>query len=118
MGLHGVRLRKFPYPVATAVLQLGLVAVVLGLANVMGHFAASRNKLEGEDASWLFGPHFLYKLRNIAPVGLLFGLKYGLTNWGLQLLPTGQHLLLQSTDGPHMDGRDGPDLEQGVAGLP
>lgn len=96
VGSHGVGLKKFPYPIATAFLQLGLVAVVLGLANVIGHFAARRKS--GSGASWLFGPHFFYKLQHVAPVGLLFGLKYGLTNWGLQLLPTGTHLLLQSTD--------------------
>eukprot|EP00913_Durusdinium_trenchii_P018340 g17228.t1 len=48
--------------------------------------------------SWIFGPHFAYKLRHVAPVGILFGLKYGITNWGLQLVPVGIHLLLQSTD--------------------
>lgn len=40
----------------------------------------------------------MYKLRHAAPVGIIFGLKYGITNWGLQLVPTGTHLLLQSTD--------------------
>lgn len=39
-----------------------------------------------------------YKLRHIGPVGILFGLKYGVTNWGLQMIPVGMHLLLQSTD--------------------
>mmetsp|Transcript_45267 Transcript_45267/g.105645 ORF Transcript_45267/g.105645 Transcript_45267/m.105645 type:complete len:404 (+) Transcript_45267:36-1247(+) len=84
-------LRRFPYPMATAFLQLLLVATVLGIINVAGHFC-DRSK------SWLFGPHFRYKLRHIAPVGVLFGLKYGVTNWGLQLVPVGIHLLLQSTD--------------------
>ena len=45
--------------------------------------------------SWVFGPHFRYKMYAIAPVGLLFGLKYGITNLGLKLVPTGMHLLLQ-----------------------
>ena len=27
--------------------------------------------------------------REVAPVGVLFGLKYGITNWGLQLVPVG-----------------------------
>uniref|UniRef100_A0A7R9ZX60 Sugar phosphate transporter domain-containing protein n=1 Tax=Pyrodinium bahamense TaxID=73915 RepID=A0A7R9ZX60_9DINO len=89
----GIRLTKFPYPIATAFLQLGLVAVVLSVMNVVGHLTRRES-----GASWIFGPHFAYKLRVVAPVGLLFGLKYGLTNWGLQLMATGTHLLLQSTD--------------------
>jgi len=93
---HGLGLKKFPYPIATAFLQLGLVAAVLVFANIFGHFAACGHSASG--ASWLFGPHFFYKVRHVAPVGVLFGLKYGLTNWGLQLMPTGTHLLLQSTD--------------------
>lgn len=85
-------LRKYPYPVATAFLQLALVSLVLALFNTVGHFCCDRNQ------SWIFGPHFRYKLRHVAPVGILFGLKYGVTNWGLQLVPVGIHLLLQSTD--------------------
>lgn len=30
--------------------------------------------------SWVLGPHLGYKLRAVMPIGLLFGLKYGLTN--------------------------------------
>jgi len=87
---------KFPYPCATAFLQLGSVALVLSSLNVLGHFVRCGGS--NTEASWLFGPHFLYKLRHVAPVGILFGLKYGITNWGLQLMPTDKHLLLQSTD--------------------
>jgi hypothetical protein len=86
--------RKFPFPIATACLQLGFVAIVLGLINVARHFTSTQVR----EQSWIFGPHFLYKLRHIAPVGVLFGFKYGITNWGLNLVPTGTHLLLQSTD--------------------
>ena len=88
---HGC-LHKYPYPVATAFLQLALVSLVLAVVNTCGHFWGDRNQ------SWVFGPHFGYKLRHVAPVGILFGLKYGVTNWGLQLVPVGIHLLLQSTD--------------------
>jgi len=92
-------LKKYPYPIATAFIQLGLVAVVCGLGSVLEKGVSLRRKrLNGGDKSWLFGPHILYKLRHIALVGLLFGFKYGITNWGLQLLPTGTHVLLQSTD--------------------
>lgn len=45
--------------------------------------------------SWVWGPHLTYKLRVLAPLGILFGLKYGVTNWGLQLVPTPVHVLLQ-----------------------
>lgn len=94
---HGVGsntggLRPFPYPIATAFLQLAFVAVVLIIANVLGHFTGRK-----ED-SWIFGPHFRYKLSHVAPVGFLFGFKYGATNMGLNLVPVGVHLLLQSTD--------------------
>lgn len=93
---QGNGVKKFPYPIATAFLQLGFVSLVLGLANILGHFRHRGGPKAG--ASWLLGPHLGYKLYHVAPVGLLFGLKYGLTNWGLQLMPTGTHLLLQSTD--------------------
>ncbi|CAL1146875.1 unnamed protein product [Cladocopium goreaui] len=76
---------------ATAFLQLSLVSLVLTAANIVGH-------LWEPDQSWIFGPHPLYKLRHVGPVGLLFGFKYGVTNWGLQILPVGMHLLLQSTE--------------------
>eukprot|EP00927_Polykrikos_kofoidii_P050339 TRINITY_DN44251_c0_g1_i1.p1 TRINITY_DN44251_c0_g1~~TRINITY_DN44251_c0_g1_i1.p1 ORF type:complete len:377 (-),score=49.96 TRINITY_DN44251_c0_g1_i1:109-1218(-) len=88
--------RKFPYPIATAFLQLGFVAFGLGVASVLLHFRSPRARASG--SSWIFGPHFNYKLRHIAPVGFSFGVKYGITNWGLSLVPTGKHLLLQSTD--------------------
>lgn len=92
-GAGGGDLRPFPYPIATAFLQLGLVAICLAVANMAAH---SFRHADGD--SWLLGPHFLYKVRHIAPVGIFFGLKYGVTNWGLQLVPIGVHLLLQSTD--------------------
>lgn len=78
-------LRKYPFPMATAFLQLSLVSLVLTAANIVGHFWEP-------DQSWIFGPHPLYKLRHVGPVGLLFGFKYGVTNWGLQILPVG-HLV-------------------------
>lgn len=100
-GAAGVQ--RFPYPLAIAFLQLGLVASCLGLASTAAHLLLpplaprSRGGLPLE-RSWLFGPHFCYKVRHAAPAGLCFGLKYAVTNWGLQLVPTGTHLLLQATD--------------------
>jgi len=50
------------------------------------------------ERSWLFGPHLWYKLWYAGPAGASFGLKYAITNWGLQLVPVSTHLLLQATD--------------------
>lgn len=99
-------LRKYPFPMATAFLQLALVSLTLCIANAFGHFW----RLDPSE-SWILGPHSKYKLRHVGPVGVLFGLKYGFTNWGLQMVPVstlagtesplgrlGMHLLLQSTD--------------------
>eukprot|EP00928_Gymnodinium_smaydae_P034562 TRINITY_DN2445_c0_g1_i1.p1 TRINITY_DN2445_c0_g1~~TRINITY_DN2445_c0_g1_i1.p1 ORF type:complete len:373 (+),score=49.57 TRINITY_DN2445_c0_g1_i1:159-1277(+) len=83
--------KKYPFPIATAFFQLGLCAVVLGVLNIISQLASPQK-------SWLLGPHLRYKLRHVAPVGLLFGFKYGITNLGLQLMPTSSHVLLQSTD--------------------
>lgn len=88
--------KAFPYPITTAFLQLGFVSLLLTVASVVGHFASRKSRELGH--SWIFGPHFMYKLQHIAPVGVLFGVKYGITNWGLALVPTAKHLLLQSTD--------------------
>jgi len=93
-GTFGVK--KFPFPIATAFLQLGCVALTCIILEVERHLFRSRVQTEGK--SWIFGPHFLYKMRHTAPVGLLFGIKYGITNWGLHLVPTSTHVLLQSTD--------------------
>jgi len=96
----GTGIQRFPYPLATAFLQLGFVAVCLALANIAVHLLCRTTCLRTTDEghSWLLGPHFGYKLRYVAPVGICFGLKYAVTNWGLQLVPTGTHLLLQATD--------------------
>mmetsp|Transcript_76010 Transcript_76010/g.183812 ORF Transcript_76010/g.183812 Transcript_76010/m.183812 type:complete len:395 (+) Transcript_76010:73-1257(+) len=88
--------KSFPYPIATAFLQLGFVSLVLGISSIVGHLCSPQAHASGR--SWIFGPHFGYKLRHIAPVGILFGVKYAITNWGLALVPTAKHLLLQSTD--------------------
>jgi drug/metabolite transporter (DMT)-like permease len=79
----------YPYPLATAFLQLGAVAAVL--------VAASTARARPSE-SWIGGPHLLFKLRHVGPVGFLFGLKYSVTNLGLELVPIGVHVLLQSSD--------------------
>lgn len=103
----------YPYPVATAGIQLGAVSLLLTLVNVLQHFWSSvrrRHCLRRKDLSadinddlpskrsWIFGPHLLWKLTWCFPIGFLFGLKYGVTNLGLHLVPAPIHLLLQSTD--------------------
>lgn len=177
---HVMHPRRFPYAVATAAIQLGVVAAVLFLTSVVKHFAvdpraspttsetssqsaplleespslpslalyheerevvqkamrlkrraaSAGTRLErrpgpglAEDraasvgalvkpeqvpavapavaehgASWVLGPHLGYKLRHVAPIGVLFGLKYVVTNLGLLLFPVSVHLLLQGTD--------------------
>jgi hypothetical protein len=72
--------------------------VILALSSIIRHGYVRLSGGNANERSWVFGPHFFYKLRHIAPVGVLFGIKYGITNWGLALVPTAKHLLLQSTD--------------------
>ena len=52
------------YPLALAMLQLSFVAAVLSVASVVAHAC-------GREGSWICGPHFAYKVRNIAPIGVL-----------------------------------------------
>ena len=92
--LDGEDIEKFEYPVALAGLQLGAVAILCTMINIIQHFESDASG----KSSWLLGSHFVYKFRNVAPVGVLFGVKYAITNWGLDLVDTGTHLLLQSTD--------------------
>lgn len=105
----------YPYPVATAGIQLGIVSILLAVLNIFQHLVSSRRKersrsgsissssagsLEaaGASRSWILGPHFLWKVKWCFPIGALFGMKYGITNLGLHLVPAPTHLLLQSTD--------------------
>lgn len=104
----------FPYPVATAGVQLGCVSVLLTTINSAQHFvlrhaddySSGKGQIEQEEQftlptnkrSWIFGPHFMWKLRVLFPIGFLFGIKYGVTNLGLHLISAPTHLLLQSTD--------------------
>mmetsp|Transcript_6606 Transcript_6606/g.13589 ORF Transcript_6606/g.13589 Transcript_6606/m.13589 type:complete len:482 (-) Transcript_6606:297-1742(-) len=91
----------YPYPIATAGIQLGFVSILLAVLNIFQHLVSSnRNDSSnaGETRSWIFGPHFLWKVKWCFPIGALFGMKYGITNLGLHLVPAPTHLLLQSTD--------------------
>ncbi len=93
----------YPYPVATAGIQLGFVSILLAILNIFQHYISSsrteRNGSEGDATrSWILGPHFVWKMKWCFPIGALFGLKYGVTNLGLDLVPAPTHLLLQSTD--------------------
>jgi len=92
-GSFGVK--TFPYPITVAFMQLGFATVCLCILNVI-HYAFHRAR--ESDSSWIFGPHFLYKLRLAAPPGLAFGFKYAITNWGILLVDTSTHVLLGATD--------------------
>lgn len=97
----GSGLKRFPYPLTIAFLQLGLVSACLAFASTVAHVLLpplSQDDGPPLQRSWLFGPFFWYKVCHTAPAGLCFGLKYAVTNWGLQLVPIGTHLLLQATD--------------------
>ena len=100
---------QYPYPIASAGIQLGIVATLLAIYNLVRHFwyvyvgcdshrvGSGTNGVTVRHAqrSWLFGPGAWYKIKWTAPIGILFGLKYGVTNLGLALLPAPTHLLLQ-----------------------
>lgn len=93
---HFFQKEYFPYPIATAGIQLGVVGLLLVVLNASQHLI--RASLGFSTESWVFGPHIWWKLKAVFPIGFLFGLKYGVTNLGLHLVPAPIHLLLQSTD--------------------
>lgn len=103
---HFFQKSLYPYPVATAGIQLGVVSILLAVLNIMQHIVSSNRMTYNRSGSlviatgksWIFGPHFLWKIKWCFPIGCLFGLKYGITNLGLDLVPAPTHLLLQSTD--------------------
>ena len=127
----------YPYPVATAGIQLGVVSLLLGLLNILQHVlwvhCWGRNASpchqhdnnrhiipatneQGDSTttttntpiittthipstgSYILGPHFFWKMKWCFPIGFLFGVKYGVTNLGLNMISAPTHLLLQSTD--------------------
>jgi hypothetical protein len=124
----------YPYPIATAGIQLGVVSVLLAVWNAIQHFWFAQQKQthyrryqhrfssqcsntsnnsnndivydkssccydpESSPSSWIFGPHIWWKVTWCFPIGVLFGIKYAMTNLGLHLVPAPTHLLLQSTD--------------------
>mmetsp|Transcript_25449 Transcript_25449/g.55072 ORF Transcript_25449/g.55072 Transcript_25449/m.55072 type:complete len:263 (-) Transcript_25449:41-829(-) len=118
--------KGFPYPITTAFLQLGFCAVSLTLYDIVRRIIylctrvqpssgydvvldetesdkvssqeTNSNQENGNTTSWIFGDHLWFKVKFTLPIGVLFGLKYGVTNWGLHLLPLAPHLLLQATD--------------------
>mmetsp|Transcript_32178 Transcript_32178/g.70428 ORF Transcript_32178/g.70428 Transcript_32178/m.70428 type:complete len:418 (-) Transcript_32178:435-1688(-) len=89
---------KFPYPVATAFLQLAFTALCLTTLSVLRHIVRKALGYGLPGDSFILGRHFCYKLRYAGPVGVFFGLKFAVTNWGLQLVPLSTHVLLQATD--------------------
>ena len=104
----------FPYPVATAAIQLGIVSFLCAVINIVqrricfsdhsydarDNIADSRATVGGNtcEQSWILGPHFWWKMKWCFPIGVLFGVKYSVSNLGLHLVSAPTHLLLQSTD--------------------
>ncbi|VEU39776.1 unnamed protein product [Pseudo-nitzschia multistriata] len=116
----------FPYPIATAAIQLGVVSVLCAAINIFQKYffspensgnsfcgktstnvatdtktsarGASTNTSFVVERSWILGPHFWWKMKWCFPIGVLFGVKYSVSNLGLHLVSAPTHLLLQSTD--------------------
>ena len=86
----------FPYPLTIDFITLGGIATACTIISCIKHFTVDRG-VEPEP-SWIFGPHFLYKVKRILPIGFLFGIELGVSGWGNAITPTSQHLLLSSTD--------------------
>lgn len=91
--------KYYPFPIATAGIQLGCVSASLAIILYLQRYLRGRRfDSDGREESWIFGPHLLWKFKAVFPVGFLFGIKYGVTNLGLHLVPAPTHLLLQATD--------------------
>ena len=84
----------FPYPLTLTAVITSVASCLLVLLSAVKHACCDR----GSHASWVLGPHLAFKLRAVAPVGLLFGVKGGLSNWGLALADVPTHSLLMATD--------------------
>ena len=84
----------FPYPLTLTAVTTSVASCLLVLLSAIRHACCDR----GSHASWVLGPHLAFKLRAVAPVGLLFGVKGGLSNWGLALADVPTHSLLMATD--------------------
>ena len=84
----------FPYPLTLTAVTTSVASCLLVLLSAVKHACCDR----GSHASWVLGPHLAFKLRAVAPVGLLFGVKGGLSNWGLALADVPTHSLLMATD--------------------
>mmetsp|Transcript_12851 Transcript_12851/g.32769 ORF Transcript_12851/g.32769 Transcript_12851/m.32769 type:complete len:439 (+) Transcript_12851:257-1573(+) len=109
-GLKNGASSPFEYPLWVTVIQLVPIVVVLVVWSVFQHFFVDKGAtqtlvfvdeemVEHEvhvPRSWFFGPHFLFKCKHTALVGIFFGLKLGLTKWGLQVAPLNMHLLIDS----------------------
>ena len=82
----------FPYPLTLTAVTTSVASCLLVLLSAVKHACCDR----GSHASWVLGPHLAFKLRAVAPVGLLFGVKGGLSNWGLALADVPTHSLLMA----------------------
>ena len=93
----------FPYPLTIDFITLGGIATACTIISCIKHFTVDRG-VEPEP-SWIFGPHFLYKVKRILPIGFLFGIKFGVSGWGNAITPTSQHLLLPDQPGAAASAR-------------
>eukprot|EP00924_Labyrinthula_sp_SR-Ha-C_P003455 maker-scaffold_15-snap-gene-10.73-mRNA-1 protein AED:0.01 eAED:0.01 QI:21/1/1/1/1/1/5/510/374 len=82
--------KGFPYPLTTTCIQLATSCLLVFI------FCLLTDIFQNDKA--LFFELAVKKCKRTIFVGFLFGIKLGITNWGLKLIPVGPHLLLQSTD--------------------
>ena len=97
-------LNGFPYPLTIDFITLSGIALICTLGSIIKHFTIDRGV--EPSPSWIFGPHFIYKIKNIFPIGFLFGLKFGVSGWGNAISPTAQHLVRCSR---RLNRADAPD---------
>jgi len=87
----------FSFPITLSCMQFAIAGSFMSLISLAIHGV---RLLRGGPVrkSWCCGPYFVYMLRHTLPIGVLFGLKGGLTNLGLLLVPTATNVLLGSTN--------------------
>lgn len=86
----------FSFPITLSCIQFAIAGSFMTLISSARH--GVRLLCGGPvRSSWCCGPYFAYMLRHTLPIGVLFGLKGGLTNLGLLLVPTATNVLLGST---------------------
>ena len=101
----GPRAQGFSHPFTATVLKLGIIGGALAVYSTVQRFVLhpllSRvccvSEKKHDPPSWMFGPMFVLKLQALAPVSGMFGLKYGISHWALQLIPSDVYALLHAS---------------------